>query len=162
MMTVHLKLHVPLFRFFTMFLVTVIGLTMGHVTTMTLVTTLTMRRCLMQCLLMLRRPKFLLDICRYSMCSLSRRCVLCEHHLSLCSDFVYLFTQFLLLMLTQIDSWWYFKGPDDGVKNWTAMPSVFPNGIEAVVKKTGWPIEAHNRWWYVCCCATLSNTCVKF
>ena len=29
------------------------------------------------------------------------------------------------------------------------MPSVFPNGIEAVVKKTGLPIEAHNRWWYV-------------
>ena len=49
----------------------------------------------------------------------------------------------------QIDSWWYFKGPDDGVKNWTAMPRVFPNGIEAVVKKTGLPMEAHNRWWYV-------------
>jgi hypothetical protein len=47
----------------------------------------------------------------------------------------------------QIDSWWYFKGPDEGVKNWTAMPSVFPNGIEAVVKKTGLPMEAHNRWW---------------
>ena len=29
------------------------------------------------------------------------------------------------------------------------MPSIFPNGIDAVVKKTGWPIEAHNRWWYV-------------
>ena len=27
------------------------------------------------------------------------------------------------------------------------MPSVFPNGIEAVVKKTGWPIVAHNRYW---------------
>lgn len=49
----------------------------------------------------------------------------------------------------QIDSWWYFKGPNDGVKNWTAMPSAFPNGIEAVVKKTGLPIVAHNRWWYV-------------
>ena len=45
----------------------------------------------------------------------------------------------------QIDSWWYFKGDAGGVKNWTAMPSIFPNGIEAVVEKTGWPIVAHNR-----------------
>ena len=49
----------------------------------------------------------------------------------------------------QIDSWWYFTGPDNGVKNWTAMPSVFPNGIDTVARKTGMPIEAHNRWWYV-------------
>jgi len=35
------------------------------------------------------------------------------------------------------------------VKNWTAMPDVFPNGIQAVVSKTGWPIVAHNRWWYI-------------
>lgn len=31
-----------------------------------------------------------------------------------------------------LDSWWYFKGVGDGVKNWTAMPSIFPNGIRAV------------------------------
>lgn len=47
----------------------------------------------------------------------------------------------------QLDSWWYFKDDKGGVKNWTAMPDVFPNGIEAVVKKTGWPIVAHNRFW---------------
>jgi len=47
----------------------------------------------------------------------------------------------------QIDSWWYFKGTGNGVKNWTAMPSVFPNGIDAVVQKTGWPVMAHNRYW---------------
>ena len=47
----------------------------------------------------------------------------------------------------QIDSWWYYKGVGNGVKNWTAMPSVFPNGIDAVVEKTGWPIMAHNRYW---------------
>ena len=35
------------------------------------------------------------------------------------------------------------------------MPNVFPNGIEAVVKKTGWPIEAHNRWWYVNLCVII-------
>jgi hypothetical protein len=46
----------------------------------------------------------------------------------------------------QIDSWWYFKGDHDGVKNWTAMPSIFPNGIDAVSKATGWPIVAHNRF----------------
>ena len=33
------------------------------------------------------------------------------------------------------------------MKNWTAMPSIFPNGIEAVASKTGWPIVAHNRYW---------------
>ena len=27
------------------------------------------------------------------------------------------------------------------------MPSVFPNGIQMVVAKTGWPIVAHNRYW---------------
>ena len=46
----------------------------------------------------------------------------------------------------QIDSWWYYKGKGNGVKNWTAMPDIFPNGIDAVVKKTGWPIMAHNRY----------------
>ena len=52
-----------------------------------------------------------------------------------------------MYLIVQIDSWWYYKGPENGVKNWTAKPSIFPNGIEAVAKKTGWPIEAHNRWW---------------
>jgi hypothetical protein len=47
----------------------------------------------------------------------------------------------------QLDSWWYFKGPHSGVKNWTAMPDVFPHGIEYVSNKTSWPIFAHNRWW---------------
>ena len=49
----------------------------------------------------------------------------------------------------QLDSWWYYKGPGDGVKNWTALPTVFPNGIDAVVKETGWRMFAHNRWWWV-------------
>ena len=50
-------------------------------------------------------------------------------------------------MYPQLDSWWYFKGEHDGVKNWTAMPSIFPHGIEEVATKTGWPIVAHNRYW---------------
>ena len=47
----------------------------------------------------------------------------------------------------QLDSWWYYKGVGNGVKNWTAMADVFPRGIEYVVQKTGWPIVAHNRFW---------------
>lgn len=49
----------------------------------------------------------------------------------------------------QIDSWWYYKGSGDGVKQWTARPDIFPNGIEAVQKYTRWPISAHNRYWAV-------------
>jgi hypothetical protein len=46
-----------------------------------------------------------------------------------------------------MDSWWYFKGPDGGVKNWTAMPNIFPDGIARVTQATKWGIVAHNRWW---------------
>ena len=53
----------------------------------------------------------------------------------------------IIIIIMQLDSWWYYKGPYNGVKNWTAMPSVFPNGIEAVVEKTGWRVVGHNRWW---------------
>ena len=47
----------------------------------------------------------------------------------------------------QLDDWWYFWGETNGVKNWTAMPSVFPRGLEYIYKKTGWPIFAHNKYW---------------
>jgi hypothetical protein len=46
-----------------------------------------------------------------------------------------------------MDSWWYFKGRDGGVKNWTAMPNIFPDGIARVTQATKWGIVAHNRWW---------------
>jgi hypothetical protein len=49
-----------------------------------------------------------------------------------------------------LDSWWYFKGTADGVKNWTAMPSIFTGGnagIRELVDQTGWKITAHNRYW---------------
>lgn len=46
-----------------------------------------------------------------------------------------------------MDSWWYYKGDAGGVKNWTAMKSIFPDGIEAVYDATEWPIVAHNRYW---------------
>eukprot|EP00041_Stephanoeca_diplocostata_P026733 m.726077 g.726077 ORF g.726077 m.726077 type:complete len:768 (-) comp23028_c0_seq53:2351-4654(-) len=47
----------------------------------------------------------------------------------------------------QIDSWWYIKGADNGVKTWVPMPGIFPHGIEYMHKETGWPITAHNRMW---------------
>jgi hypothetical protein len=49
-----------------------------------------------------------------------------------------------------LDSWWYYKGTGDGVKNWTAMPSIFAGGnagIREIVATTGWKIVAHNRYW---------------
>ena len=45
------------------------------------------------------------------------------------------------------DSWWYFKGLKNGVKNWTAMPSIFPDGLEYVYDHTGWLVQGHNRFW---------------
>ena len=46
-----------------------------------------------------------------------------------------------------LDSWWYFKGDNGGVKNWTAMPSIFPGGMQAVYEGTKWKIQAHNRYY---------------
>ncbi|KAJ8044596.1 hypothetical protein HOLleu_07381 [Holothuria leucospilota] len=47
----------------------------------------------------------------------------------------------------QLDSWWYFKGIGGGVKNWTAMPSVFPHGAGYLYEQLGYPFAAHNRYW---------------
>eukprot|EP01084_Bolivina_argentea_P145762 255414_1 len=57
-------------------------------------------------------------------------------------DKVGLPTKYVLL-----DSWWYYKGVDNGVKNWTAMPQIFPGGMKAVYEGTKWKIQAHNRFW---------------
>ncbi|XP_069938089.1 uncharacterized protein [Cherax quadricarinatus] len=46
----------------------------------------------------------------------------------------------------QLDSWWYYKGVGNGVKNWTEMPEVFPDGIVKLHEITGLPIIAHNRY----------------
>ena len=38
----------------------------------------------------------------------------------------------------------------DGVKNWTAMDSVFTGGNQGIidfVKESGWLLTAHNRYW---------------
>ncbi|XP_046547807.1 uncharacterized protein LOC124257721 [Haliotis rubra] len=47
----------------------------------------------------------------------------------------------------QLDSWWYYKGPQNGVTSWTAMPKIFPNGLQFLHKKLGLPLAAHNRYW---------------
>lgn len=46
-----------------------------------------------------------------------------------------------------LDSWWYYKGENNGVTNWTAMPDIFPEGIESLYQQTGWLVQAHNRYW---------------
>ena len=39
------------------------------------------------------------------------------------------------------------QGLKNGVKNWTAMPSIFPDGLEYVYDHTGWLVQGHNRFW---------------
>lgn len=59
----------------------------------------------------------------------------------------YALSQNIPFRYLQLDSWWYYKGIGNGVKNWTVMPSIFPNGIEYVYEQTQWPIVGHNRYW---------------
>jgi len=47
----------------------------------------------------------------------------------------------------QIDSWWYPKGQSGGVTTWTALPDVFPDGLQAVHEAIQMPFVAHNRYW---------------
>eukprot|EP01064_Diplonema_japonicum_P018967 TRINITY_DN2766_c0_g1_i1.p1 TRINITY_DN2766_c0_g1~~TRINITY_DN2766_c0_g1_i1.p1 ORF type:complete len:748 (+),score=157.49 TRINITY_DN2766_c0_g1_i1:51-2294(+) len=50
-----------------------------------------------------------------------------------------------------LDSWWYFKGPQDGVTNWTATPDTFPpggdNALKTFTEQTKWMVIGHNRYW---------------
>lgn len=46
-----------------------------------------------------------------------------------------------------LDSWWYAQGKGGGVKNWTAQPRIFPDGMGHVHEATGWPFQLHNRYW---------------
>ena len=45
------------------------------------------------------------------------------------------------------DSWWYPKCPNKGVKKWTPMKEVFPDGMSPIFEKTSMPVIAHNKWW---------------
>ena len=47
----------------------------------------------------------------------------------------------------QLDSWWYWKGPLDGVLNWTAMPAELPQGLASLSESTNMRFVAHNRYW---------------
>ncbi|XP_063423508.1 uncharacterized protein LOC134707561 isoform X1 [Mytilus trossulus] len=48
----------------------------------------------------------------------------------------------------QLDSWWYYKSKNfEALKEWTARPEVFPNGLRNLTLATNWPIAAHNRYW---------------
>ncbi len=46
-----------------------------------------------------------------------------------------------------LDSWWYYKGSNGGVSNWSPQPDLFPNGLEYLYEKTKWFVQAHNRYW---------------
>ena len=46
-----------------------------------------------------------------------------------------------------LDSWWYHRGENGGVSEWTAMDEVFPQGIDTLYQETGWFVQAHNRYW---------------
>ena len=46
-----------------------------------------------------------------------------------------------------IDSWFYYKGALGGDKNWTAMTTIFPSGLQALHANFTMPFTAHNRWW---------------
>ena len=43
----------------------------------------------------------------------------------------------------------YYKGENSGVSLWDARPDVFPNGLEYLYNKTGWPTQVV----CVCVCA---------
>lgn len=48
----------------------------------------------------------------------------------------------------QLDSWWYYKGINDGVSQWTARPDVFPDGLVSLHRRLeNIPLAAHNRYW---------------
>eukprot|EP01064_Diplonema_japonicum_P022867 TRINITY_DN330_c17_g1_i1.p1 TRINITY_DN330_c17_g1~~TRINITY_DN330_c17_g1_i1.p1 ORF type:complete len:753 (+),score=190.36 TRINITY_DN330_c17_g1_i1:65-2323(+) len=50
-----------------------------------------------------------------------------------------------------LDSWWYFKGSQNGVVNWTATPQTFPpggdNALKSFTEATNWMVIGHNRYW---------------
>lgn len=43
------------------------------------------------------------------------------------------------------DSWWYPKCPNGAVNTWTALPDIFPEGMEVIYQETSMPVVAHNR-----------------
>ena len=46
-----------------------------------------------------------------------------------------------------LDSWWYYKGSNGGVSDWSAQPELFPKGLSYLFEQTSWYVQAHNRYW---------------
>jgi hypothetical protein len=48
----------------------------------------------------------------------------------------------------QLDSWWYYKGTGGGVSQYTAMPNIFPDGLQGLHRRLeNIPLATHNRYW---------------
>jgi len=47
----------------------------------------------------------------------------------------------------QLDSWWYYKGLNNGVKEWDARPDIFPSGMAGLYQEMKRPFVLHNRYW---------------
>jgi hypothetical protein len=48
----------------------------------------------------------------------------------------------------QLDSWWYYKGLGDGVKQWTSRPEIFPDDLKGLSEKLNrFSLVGHNRYW---------------
>lgn len=46
----------------------------------------------------------------------------------------------------QFNSWWYYKGVNDGVKFWQPREEVFPNGLSYMSENMDYmPLVLHNR-----------------
>eukprot|EP01031_Cornospumella_fuschlensis_P027945 gene27945-33744_t len=48
-----------------------------------------------------------------------------------------------------LDSWWYYKGSNGGVSDWSPRPEIFPRGIEYLAHATGLYMQLHNRYWAI-------------
>ena len=48
-----------------------------------------------------------------------------------------------------LDSWWYYRGINNGVTNWTARSDIFPDGLDSFHNHSSWFIQAHNRYWAI-------------
>eukprot|EP01130_Rhizamoeba_saxonica_P013826 TRINITY_DN5943_c0_g1_i1.p1 TRINITY_DN5943_c0_g1~~TRINITY_DN5943_c0_g1_i1.p1 ORF type:complete len:747 (+),score=106.83 TRINITY_DN5943_c0_g1_i1:13-2253(+) len=46
----------------------------------------------------------------------------------------------------QLDSWWYYKGENNGVKLWEPRHDIFPNGIKNLQEILDAPLILHNRY----------------
>lgn len=48
-----------------------------------------------------------------------------------------------------LDSYWYYRGVNNGVKDWVPQTELFPNGFAWLYNQTNWFVQAHNRYWSI-------------